>query len=37
MHVLNHSGSVYGDDDVSLIQIKAFCSIKVRESSWPSG
>ena len=28
MHVLNHFGSVYGDDDVSFIKIQAFCRLK---------
>ena len=28
LHVLNHFGSVYGDDDVSFIKIQAFCRLK---------
>ena len=28
MHVLNHFGSVYGDDDIGFIKIQAFCRLK---------
>ena len=33
MHVLNLFGSVYGEDDVSFIEIKTFCGVKAREPS----
>ena len=33
LHVLNLFGSVYGEDDVSFIEIKAFCRVKAREPS----
>ena len=28
MHVLNHFGSVYGDDDIGFIKIQAFYRLK---------
>ena len=28
LHVLNHFGSVYGDDDIGFIKIQAFCRLK---------
>ena len=37
LHVLNLFGSVYSEDDVSVIEIKAFCRVKAREPSRPSG
>ena len=33
--VLNHLGSVYGDDDVSFVQIKNFHTVLSRKYLWP--